>query len=315
MIVCASDWLRLQQSGAIMTNRTALSGGSRSFACTASIGDLEPDFYALIDRTMQTIRAGIPRPDKVFGEYSAIVSLARSVAYHEGKLLELGVGRIVGCNRDLMLLPTDRAMPIVPAAIELLKRNDWSSLKGIRLPSEVHSTQSYTPDLFIANRKRHSGLIIDVKRSLASYAETQLEALRFRMLAVAAIASSWVGERQGPVLVDVGTAIIDGADEVSDHEKGVFSMSEIGDLLEVDGAGAAMAHLRTMFAERVQEELGHQCHKVLNAVGNRAHAVDDADKMRPEDADQLGSGGGKLVRLRSPDTDVKIGFARSRAIH
>lgn len=297
-----------------MTLPRTSSRGSHSYGHAAYIADLESDFESLIDRTMRSICTSDPKPDRIFGTYSSIVSLARSVAYHEGKLLEWGIGRIVACNPDLVLLPSDRAMPIVPAAIELLKRNDWSSLKGIRLPSEVHSSQSYTPDLVVANRKRHSGLIIDVKRSLASYAETRLEALRFRMLAVAAIASSWVGERQGPVLVDVGTAIIDGADEASDHDKGVFSLSEIGDLLEIDGAGTAMAHLRTMFAERVQAELGRQCRKVSSVFGTEVRSVhkNSAEELDDDDDVQIG---GRLLQLRSADMDVKIGFARSRAIH
>jgi hypothetical protein len=55
------------------------------------------------------------------------------------------------------------------------------------------------------------------------------------------------------VLVEVGTAIIDGADVASDHDKGVFALSEIGDLLEVEEAGEAMTLLREMFARRVQK--------------------------------------------------------------
>jgi hypothetical protein len=302
-----------------MYHRTATSSGARSFACGAQIDELEPDFRTLVDRTMKSVRSGIPKPDKVFGDFSPIVSLARSVAYHEGKLLELGIARIVACNPDLVLLPTDRSMPIVPAAVELLKRNDWSSLKGIRLPSEVHASETYTPDLLIAHKRRHSGLIIDVKRSLASYVETRLEALRFRMMAVAAIASSWLAERQGPVLVEVSTAIIDGSDEISDHDKGVFSLSEIDALLEIDGAGAAMTHLRSIFARRVRTELMKQCQLVVGStadgIGLVVPQIGKSPDLDGEAADpQPDASNSKLLPLRQHH-DVRIGFARPRTVH
>jgi len=38
-------------------------------------------------------------------------------------------------------------MPIVPAALEFLERNEWSSLEGIRLRSKVHYRKTYAPDL------------------------------------------------------------------------------------------------------------------------------------------------------------------------
>jgi hypothetical protein len=251
----------------------------------------------MIDKAIRAIVSCDPKPDRIFGEFSELASVARSVAFHEGKLLEWGIAAIARCNPDLLILPTDRPMPIVPAAIELLRKNEWRELKGIRLNSEVHANKTYTPDLFIANRARHSGLIIDVKRSLASYAENKLEDLRFRMLAVAAIAASWLSERQGPVLVEVGIALVDGADTSSDHEKGVFKLSEVGDLLEVDDAGSAMTRLRDMFAERVQEALAAQCRK-LNATDGqqvaRDRGTDDGDGESFDGA------------------SVRVGFARSR---
>jgi hypothetical protein len=237
----------------IMKSSQPTATAGHAYACCASIAKLEPEFESLVDKAIRAIIACDPKPDRIFGNFAELVSVARSVAFHEGILLERGIAAIARCNPDLVILPPDRPMPIVPAAIELLRKNEWHEIQGIRLPSEVYAAKTYTPDLFIANRKRHAGLIIDVKRSLASYAESKLETLRFRMMAVAAIASSWLGERQGPVLVEVGTAIIDGADVASDHDKGVFALSEIGDLLEVEEAGEAMTLLREMFARRVQK--------------------------------------------------------------
>jgi hypothetical protein len=279
-----------------------------------SIDRLDEQFKTITDKAIASIIACEPKPDRVFGEFSEFVSVVRSVAFHEGRLLEWGIAAVARCNPDLLILPPDRPMPIVPAAVQLLKKNEWCELQGIRLPSEVHTNKTYTPDLFIANRVNHAGLIIDVKRSLASYAESRLEDLRFRMMAVAAIASSWLSERQGPVLVEVGTAIIDGADLASDHDKGVFKLSEVGDLLEVDNAGSALTRLRDMFSERVQRELKSQCNKVfVPDVPYSASSVDDHD---PDfDADATPSRSGSLPDIRPATAfarDVRVGFARSR---
>ena len=289
----------------------------QDFSSRASIDELAPVFESMIDKVIRSIIACDPKPDRIFGEYSELASVARSVAFHEGKLLEWGIAAIARCNPDLAVLPPDRPMPIVPAAIELLRKNEWRELEGIRLHSEVHANGTYTPDLFIANRARHSGLIIDVKRSLGSYAENRLEDLRFRMLAVAAIASSWLSERQGPVLVEVGTAIVDGADTASDHAKGVFKLSEIGDLLEVDEAGEAMTRLRDMFAERVQQELSSQCRKVLGTckrpTARDGNLADDATGVFVNEA---GISDARRTQERGPKpispASIRVGFARSR---
>uniref|UniRef100_E6VQ03 Uncharacterized protein n=1 Tax=Rhodopseudomonas palustris (strain DX-1) TaxID=652103 RepID=E6VQ03_RHOPX len=285
------------------------------YSSRSSIDDLTPVFEAMIDKVFRAVVTD-PKPDSIFGRYSEIASVARSIAFHEGKLLEWGIAAIARCNPDLLILPQERAMPIVPAAIELLRKNEWQELRGIRLHSEVHASKTYTPDLFIANRVRHAGLIMDVKRSLGSYAECRLEELRFRMLAVAAIASSWLSERQGPLLVEVGIAIIDGADTVSDHTKGVFKLSEIGDLLEVDRADDAMTRLREMFAERVQQELESQCRKVMRAEtqqrGQNRNSGDVADGGALNNPAAVDSPHAVNGEAPTSMACVSVGYARSR---
>jgi hypothetical protein len=176
----------------------------------------------------------------------------------EGRLIELAIEQAIRRDADLALLPV-KPLPIVPAAQEMLKRTPADQLKGVRVPARVHATETYRPDLFIVNKVRHSGLILDIKRSLASYRPQEIDRLRFRMLAVAAIAPEWVAEHQRTLLVEVETAIIDGADEVSDPERGVFRLSEIDLLLEIEGAAASISRVRQAFSLRVQAELARRC--------------------------------------------------------
>jgi hypothetical protein len=126
------------------------------------------------------------------------------------------------------------------------------------------------------------------------------------MLAVAAIAPEWVAEHQGPLLVKIETAIVDGADEMSDHDRGVFRLSEIDDLLETDGAAESI--------RRVQDELAHRCRTLAGGdveSGKLPDANPSADDPVPP-ADELAS----VVPLQAPVTQQpRFGYARRPGLH
>ncbi len=216
------------------------------------------DTGRLVDEAMKAALAAEAREDVTFGEYASLFGFFRSAVMQEGRLVELAVEQAIRQDPDLALLPI-KPMPIVPAAQEMLKRTPADQLKGVRVPARVHATETYRPDLFIVNRTRHSGLILDIKRSLVSYRPQEIDRLRFRMLAVAAIAPEWVAEHQHTLLVEVETAIVDGADEVSDPERGVFRLSEVDMLLETAGAAESISEVRQAFSRRVQAELARRC--------------------------------------------------------
>lgn len=250
----------------------------------------EADFEVLIDRAIASIRAAGDRPDPVFGAFAELNSIVRAVTYHEGKLLELGVARLAAENPALVQMPPETALPIVPAAVELLKRNEWAGLEGLRLRSEVHYTTTYAPDLFLVDRDRHSALILDVKRSLASYPERKLNMLRRRMMAAALTAGDWLhieGRVAGVSRVDI--AIIDGSSERRDQGNGVFALDEIGDLIGVPDAGDAMLELRANFAHRVQGEVEASCRRALQRGGGGSGSS-SADYIDTEDEDRYATG-------------------------
>lgn len=248
------------------------------------------DFEVLIDRAIASIRLAGDRPDPVFGTFAELNSIVRAVTYHEGKLLEWGVARLAAENPVLVQMPPETALPIVPAAVELLKRNEWAGLEGLRLRSDVHYTTTYAPDLFLVDRDRHSALILDVKRSLASYAERKLNMLRRRMMAAALTAGDWLhieGRVAGVSRVDI--AIIDGSSERRDRGSGVFALDEIGDLIGVADAGDAMLELRANFAHRVQVEVEASCRRALPR-GDGGTGSSSPDEVDTEDEDRYPTG-------------------------
>lgn len=227
--------------------------------------DVEADLDLLIDRAITAIVDGEPTEDEILGHYVNIASLVRAVSFREGKLLEQAVDRLAKANPDILVLTQSLKLPLVKAALEAVSGNNWSSLDGIKLDCESPAKGSYTPDLIVVNRARHTAYILDLKRSLASYGDTsRLEELKMKMMASAMVLPDWLYKNQKRLMVDaVEVAIVDGASRPSDHANGIWALSEIDDLLEIDGAAACMAELRRRFGLRVQKLLEVEARKAI----------------------------------------------------
>lgn len=312
-------WYPRRPEGARGRSAARLAGYRRHFRAGSTGGAVSPapvlpNADRLVDEAMKGALAGESRDDITFGQYASLFGFCRSAVMQEGRLLEQSIEQAVQRHPELKLLAT-KPMPIVPAAQEMLKRTPSDEIKGIRFPSRVHSTETYRPDLFVINRVKHSGLILDIKRSLGSYRPQEVDRLRFRMLAVAAIAPEWVAENHGPLLVEIETAIVDGSDEMSDHERGVFRLSEIDDLLEVDGVTAFVRQVREGFSRRVQEELGRRCQTLSG--GRSPESGSESAEPSPsavsrEPADVRPS----VVPLQaSARGERRFGYARRQSLH
>lgn len=227
--------------------------------------DVEADFDVLIDKAIAAIADGAPVEDEILGHYVNVASLVRAVSFREGKLLEQAVERLSKVNLNLVVLMQSIKLPLVKAAIEAVAGNDWRQLEGVRLDCEAPAKGSYTPDLIIVNRAKRAAFVLDLKRSLASYGDTsRLEELKLKMLASAMVLPDWLYKTQKRMMVEtVGVAIVDGASRPSDHAAGVWALSEIDDLLEIDGAADCMAELRLRFGSRVQQVLEVEARRAL----------------------------------------------------
>lgn len=230
--------------------------------------EVEVDLDLLIDRAIAAIADGEPVEDEILGHYVHIASLVRAVSFREGKLLEQAVERLAKANPNVVVLTQSLKLPLVKAALEAVSGNDWGSLDGVTLDCEAPAKGSYTPDLILVNRARHTAYILDLKRSLASYGDTsRLEELKLKMMASAMVLPDWLYKHHKRMMVGtVEVAIVDGASRPSDHATGIWALSEIDDLLEIDGVAACMAELRLRFGRRVQQLLEVEASKALGVM-------------------------------------------------
>ena len=85
-----------------------------------------------------------------------------------------------------------------------------------------------------------------------------------KMMAAAMVLPDWLYKTQKRLMVDtVEVAIVDGASRPSDHATGIWALTEIDDLLEIDGAATCMAELRRRFGIRVQQLLEMEARKAI----------------------------------------------------
>ncbi|MBN7763195.1 hypothetical protein JYP52_18800 [Nitratireductor aquibiodomus] len=293
-------------------HRAAARSASVSHAALGSSSnapELEPILSGLVDQALEAIRAGNSRSDEVFGNYAELNSFVRAVTFHEGILLEQGLERLASLSPDLRVIKLSEPLPIVPAALELLERNDWDALEAIHLRSDVHYRMSYSPDLLILDRVARRAIIIDVKRSLSSYQESKLKALRRKMMAAALTAGDVLHQQGRQGIAEIDIAIIDGSDEQSAQERGVFALREVGELLRLPYAGEAMLRLRRMFAERVQDEMQQLCQRiVVNPSEPDRTSSDDFLVSIDEDAEDEGEEAAAMGA--EPMPPIRVGYAR-----
>ncbi|MEO9787292.1 MAG: hypothetical protein ABJF67_06735 [Aurantimonas coralicida] len=311
------------------------------YTCHVRFADIEPDLDALIGKAVTAVATSTPSLDAILGDFIGLASLIRSVSFHEGKLLEQALIAIGQRNPDLVVLWQSLRLPVTPAALEAIAHNRSGTLQGLSFDADARTRATYTPDLVVVNCRYRSAVILDVKRSVASYLDThRLAELKTRMLATSLILPDWLYKENKRLSVDtVGIAIIDGASAPSDHANGIWAMDEIDDLLEIEGAAEAMAELRRRFGMEIRKLLAAEAQRLVGIEedgsphsrrSNLKHSADPGDDdfvqcsaVRSDGADGFGPayahpapGGqtGKHFRSASPPIprNIRFGFARAR---
>jgi hypothetical protein len=209
----------------------------------------------------------------VEGDAESLASLGRTIAVQEGHLLEAVIITLASTHPSRLAL-TDLRLPVLPAAIEVIKRNRQSVYKGISFDATSHAGATYHPDLVIADGGRRCAVIIDVKRSLSGYlGGSKLSELQQRMAASGLVLPDVLWRDHQRLAVEtVGTAIIDGSKTTTDVCDGVWSLSRLDDLLQIEGA----ARLAIESMEAFRDGIRKQWQTAIAAVATKDQLAADS---------------------------------------
>ncbi len=107
--------------------------------------------------------------------------------------------------------------------------------------------------MLIVHTVKRLAYVVDIKRTLASYEATRIADLKNRMLASSLVVPDLLYKEHRRMTVDeVRVVIINGDGQKIDIEHGVWPLTHVDHLLEIDGAGLAIEWLRTQFASAVE---------------------------------------------------------------
>ncbi|MCY0154987.1 hypothetical protein [Hoeflea alexandrii] len=247
-------------------------------------------------------------------------SVLRSVSVHEGRLLERGIDLLAACNPNLVVLTENIRLALTPAAMQLVENNEPGLYRGLTLDADTGGRKSYTPDHLIINRATGIAHMVDVKRSLTSYEASRIADLKCRMLAAALVVPDHVYKGHHRLSVKEVRVVILNAQAGGrvDIKGGIWPLSHLDHLLEVNGAGQALVSLRQIFLERVDANW-RAARSPIHSLG-----VDSSDLNTAfgDPSDDTGNEDGSVTRLteeghqEAPDhlPPVIVGFAQVPAV-
>lgn len=236
-----------------MTNISTIGLVAERFDASAST-PIPTDIHHLVQQAIDSTMATGTTELAVTGCSESLAALGRRIAVEEGRLLEAVVIALARRNRELTVL-TGIRLPVLDAAVSLIESNQKGHVETLSLDPDGRSTRSYYPDLIIANRKYQNAIVLDVKRSIASYlGSSKLGELKIRMQAAGLALPDVLWRSHNRLAVShVSIAIIDGSKLDADITDGVWSLAGLDELLGTEGAGVVARSAVAAFRAGISE--------------------------------------------------------------
>ena len=309
---------------------------ARHYETTVDLNALQPRLLALAEQAA-TCAFKVPQMMEALGRgLEVAATLMRAVPIQEGRLLEQGIALLAGYNPDLRALTENIRLPVTPAALQLVELNNEAHYRRLTLDADSGGRKGYTPDMLMVHQSKRLAYVVDVKRTLNSYESTRIVDLKNRMLASSLVVPDLLYKEHRRISVDEVRAVIINADgQKVDIDHGVWPLSHLDLLLEIDGAGLVIEWMRTQFASAVERnwkaavrQLADSFTRKRDGAGDRSKAGTDfgltAATLDRRDPDAVragsdpdtpgGSNHGSDSVLRISETSpspLRVGFARA----
>ncbi len=258
-----------------MTNNVMSGHLAEGFGVSSAL-PLPGDVFELVKQAVAKTLVPDVLTGAASGNAEALETLGRSISVEEGKLLEAVVIALARRNPDMTVL-TGMKLPVTDAALAIIERNDTSKVQALSLDPENRSKRAYFPDLILANRLTSEAIVIDVKRSIASYViGGKLNDLKTRMQAAGLVLPDILWREHDRLAVNrVSIGIIDGSKTETDAADGIWPLSRLDELLGLGNAGTIAQSAIAAFRKDIAREWRQAVESVFAATskGVRSSAI------------------------------------------
>jgi hypothetical protein len=336
MIVWATPARSMSSQRTMMSYEHLSADRARHYDKAIDASLVQPRLLALAEQAATSAFAVPQMVDGLAKGLEVAATLMRAVPIQEGRLLEQGIALVASFNSDLLALTENLRLPVTPAALQLVEMNNEANYRRLTLDADTGGRKGYTPDLLIVHQAKRLAYVVDIKRTLGSYESTRIADLKNRMLASSLVVPDLLYKEYRRISVDEVRAVIINADgQKVDIDHGVWPLSHLDHLLEIDGAGLAIEWMRIQFASAVERNWKASIRQLADGYTRKRDGASDTSRAgtdfaltaatldrRDPDAVRAASGSdtpggsnhGSDSVLRISETQpspLRVGFARA----
>jgi len=302
-----------------MTKTTLKTTTASVYAYSTDSPELTQQFDAFINDLVETSLSADALGQALSRGIDNLASVLRPLPALEGRLIELGIAAVAKCNPDLKVLTQNLRLPVLPAALQLVEMNDAENYHALTFDSDMGGRKTYTPDFVILNERTKTAHVVDAKRSVYTYDRVRIDDLQNRMKAAGLVVPDFLyKEHKRLVAKDVRVVILTTDHRKTDLTGGIWHISQLDHLVEVQGAGAAIASLQANFQSRIEVNWKQACQTFAQslhlptALPDHSEAVEE---MEADDEDDPTPGDTTVISASGGPQQIKLGFAQVPTRH
>ncbi|PHR17786.1 MAG: hypothetical protein COA37_21560 [Hoeflea sp.] len=290
------------------------------YAHSANSLELKQQFDAFINELVEPSLSVDAIAQALSCGIDALAAVLRPLPAIEGRLIELGIAAVARCNTDLKVLTQNLRLPVSPTALQIVEMNHAENFRALTFDSDMGGRKTYTPDFVILNQRTNTAHVVDTKRSVYTYDRVRLVDLQNRMKAAGLSLPDFLyKEHQRLNVKEVRIVILTADNRKTDLNGGIWHISQLDHLIEVEGAGAAIASLQAEFHSQVEanwklacEAFAQPCHQSTTPSDQSDAELDD---MESDDADNQSFEEASAIDVTGNPQMIKLGFAQVPTRH
>ncbi|MCC0035327.1 MAG: hypothetical protein H6887_08720 [Hoeflea sp.] len=290
------------------------------YANSADSLELKQQFDAFIAELLETSLSADALSNALCAGIDDLASVLRSRPVLEGRLIERGIAAVARCNPDLKVLTHNLRLPVSPIALQIVQMNDAENYRALTFDADSAGRKTYTPDLVILNERTNTAHIVDAKRSVYTYDRMRLDNFQNQMKAAGLGLPDFLYKEHKRLNVkEVRVVILTADNRKTDLNGGIWHISQLDHLVEVEGAGAAIASLQAEFHSQVEANWKHACEAFAQSWSLPKALPEQPEvelvEMETDYEDDQSLRDAKVMDASGNPQLIKLGFAQAPTRH